>query len=97
MSDGAVRTDAEVIRAFAGELAYFLDVVDAEMDSMRGRLQTERGRWNDDIAEEWSQQDARLGRNIDNLISDLEERVPTLRKQAERIDEYRQAGRWPYP
>lgn len=96
MSDGVVRTDAEVILTFKDDLARFLDVVDAELTRMQARLQRERDTWNDDVAEEWSTRDLRMKGQVNRALEGLEKQVKTLPEKAERILEYRRAGKWPY-
>jgi len=96
MSDGLVRTDAEVILTFKDDLARFLDVVDAELTRMQARLQRERDTWNDDVAEEWSTRDLRMKGQVNRALEGLEKQVETLSKRGARIREYRRAGNWRY-
>lgn len=88
MSQSQIHVDPERLRAFADELASFVDVVEEQLNALKRNVSHLGETWRDNEFEKFKDEFEAAQHVLSQFAEEARQTVPSLRRDAERIDEY---------
>lgn len=88
MSQSQIHVDPERLRAFADELTSFVDVVEEQLNTLKRNVSQLGETWRDHEFESFRDEFEAAQRVLSQFAGEARQTVPSLKRDAERIEEY---------
>ena len=88
MSQSQIHVDPERLRAFADELTNFVSFVEEQLNGLRGKVSHLGETWRDQEFERFKGEFESAQHALAQFAEEAKQTVPSLRRDAERIEEY---------
>jgi len=88
MSQSQIHVEPERLRAFADELTSFVDVVEEQLSALKRNVSNLGETWRDHEFEKFKDEFEAAQHVLSQFAEEARQTVPSLRRDAERIEEY---------